>query len=251
MNHLSNYFNELANLIESSSKMAGGVNHPTSIGDNREIIVQNFLEKHLPNRFDIKIGGTIFNNEGRESGQIDVIVSNELGLNFKEHGKMFHCIESVAAAISVKSDLTKEKLFDCLEEFSNIPQPSLEVIKDYDGGNESGMFIEKYPALIIFAFTGLSADTIRNHMYNFYAEKLNSNIRENRVPHMVVVNKEYVIVAKKYYMTGNNNLTFDILRLDTTNQGQPFAGIIGLITQYNTYINVLEYEFAKYFNKNM
>lgn len=128
MNRIGRYLNSLADKLDIESKLAGEAGHNPTIGDNRERLVQLFLSKHLPDSLNVFVGGLIIDSDGNESKQIDVIVSNNLGINFREHEKMFIGVESVASAITVKSMLDKAAIYDCLYNLASIPIISSEIL---------------------------------------------------------------------------------------------------------------------------
>ncbi len=205
--------------------------------------MEEFLSKHLPRSFEVSQGGIVINKQGETSSQIDLIISNDLGLNFKEHGKMFTCIESIAAAISIKSNLDKDKLEQALDEFASIPQPDLSVIIGDLEGIETE-FISKYPSLILFAYDGLTAKTIKKLLKSYYKGK---SIQHNRYPHFICVNNKYIIWCFKPYTTGKSDVEFHFEPLTEEQIGKMYAAIIGVISQYNSYTNDIRYEFGQYF----
>jgi hypothetical protein len=95
-------------------------------GTSREDILLDFIDRHLPNRFKIIKGGLIFDSRGNESNQIDLIITNDLTLQFSEFaghrfGKSFNCLEGCIAVISVKSRLDKDGIIDSLKKYKFNP----------------------------------------------------------------------------------------------------------------------------------
>lgn len=157
---IQNYFNGVADKIASASLIAGTAQHRPDIGENREDIVRDFLRRHLPRRLFASLGGQVISHDGRESGQIDVIVSNDLGVRFDENEKTFVTAESVAGAITVKSSLNQAALIDALTNLSTIPEPSAEAFgfKILRPGSTEA-FLERHPSLYVFAYEGISGET--------------------------------------------------------------------------------------------
>ena len=124
------YFNLIAKELDVKSKKAGLTDNNADIGFNREIITQDFLSKHLPRRLKPILGGTIFGNDNTDSKQIDIIVSNDISINFEDNAKMFVAIENVASAISVKSVFCKsDKIKDINPEARDlIKSPVVKII---------------------------------------------------------------------------------------------------------------------------
>lgn len=82
---------------------------PTAaMGDERETLIREFLEKVFP--FPYRFGsGAIADSSGNESGQIDVVVEWPFFASFPAvgGGQRLYLAESVAFVIEVKSNLTK------------------------------------------------------------------------------------------------------------------------------------------------
>ena len=79
-------------------------------------------------------GGFIFDSLGNESKQIDLIIINDATVQFDQFsgvekgGKSFSIIEGCYGAFSIKTNLTKDELFNSLDNFDSIPtMPKLEV----------------------------------------------------------------------------------------------------------------------------
>ena len=53
------------------------------VGTINEDIFANFLKRHIRSRCEIIKGGYIINSRGIKFKQIDIIITNDLGLNFK------------------------------------------------------------------------------------------------------------------------------------------------------------------------
>jgi hypothetical protein len=112
---LVNYFANRANILEDQAKSAKIYDNPVDKGDVREGIVLGFLQDHLPKRCEIIRGGYVFDQFGNRSKQIDLIVTSDSTLQFKQRYstheiKSFNTTEGTLAAISVKSTLDKEEL---------------------------------------------------------------------------------------------------------------------------------------------
>jgi len=171
-------------------------------GMTREDVLKRFLENHLPKRCEVIKGGFIFDSEGNESSQIDLIVTNDLTLQFKQFEKSFNIVEGCYAAISVKTMLDKQGLEDALRNISSIPQmPSAapDMIISFISNKE---LILTYPMGIVFAFDGTHIETTLKNIETFYTE---TSIPQNRRPKLIIVNNKYIIVR----IEGEGGLTRD------------------------------------------
>lgn len=256
------YFNAVSKLISARGEIAGLTKHGTTTGTNREIIVKEFLEKHIPRRLITTTGGVIL-GDGSPSKQIDVLINSDSALQFKECDQLYTCVDSMAAAISIKSTLDKSAIIQALDEFKSIPKEYSFAVKmnSYLNGEEAKSFISDFrkrtPNLSIMAYNGSSVDTIMDHIIDYY--KVNPHIPENRRPSYIWVNGEWAIVRldydKKYdkliedgtmiQLVGSRDVytKFDI-------EENPCAPYLYLIKSLNLYIsreNNISFDFTEYF----
>lgn len=192
---LGRYFNGLADVIATRAVLGGDANENIDIGTNREVICKELLEKHLPPRFSVTQGGDIFGIGDTRSGQIDIVVTHDMSMAFRENNKPRCPVESVTAAISVKSQLTKAALVNALENLASIPQPHLLVITLGLLSKPPTEYILSWPALFLFAFSGLPADTCRQHLVDFHAA---NSVPLNRIPRAIVVNRSFILTFCAY-----------------------------------------------------
>lgn len=195
---LRDYYQKIADSMSSEKEGSNIFANMSDRGISREDILKDFLKKHLPLRCDVIKGGFIFDANGKESNQIDLIITNDLTLQFRQYddfnsnGKSFNYIEGCYAAISVKSLLNKDGLIDSLNNLASIPNmpdikakinPSLKLANTMD--------IEAMPLKIVFAFTGIEMTTIQEYMEEYYSK---NNIPKSRRVNIIVVNNRYIIV---------------------------------------------------------
>jgi hypothetical protein len=131
------------------------------------------------------LGGFVFNTEGLESDQLDVIVITNKCPQFNMHnpdgtGKSFSAVEGTAAVISLKSDLDGDQLVGALKNLASIP----EFIQE-------GRSHADLPFKMIYAPAGLSATTIKKHLETFYAD--NPDIPSSKRVDLIHVLGKFVI----------------------------------------------------------
>lgn len=246
------YFNIVAKRLSLEYKLTGTGKNSSDIGYNREMLLEKFLINHIPYRLKAYLGGHIFGvGEKNESKQIDLILANDIGLNFKEHSKMFTAVENVAAAFSIKSSLNKKELIDCLENLASIPQINKEVIK-FKFIKESIIddFIKYHPTLFIFAFKGASLENTMKTLEEFYKNK---EIPFNRYPTMIIVNERYYIsfTPNKTNKVGGGNIPsyiFNPVKLDETICGIPFFNLLNSLSEYQDWLSKMTIDYKVYFN---
>jgi hypothetical protein len=248
---IKNYFNSLADLISADMKMAGTLIHKGDIGSNREEKLLSVLNNHLPDRMHAIKGGCIINIRNENSKQIDIIVRADNTPKFEQNEKTFVIAESVVAAITLKSNLTKEAIYDCLDNLASIPQSSPEVISflvlKSDAREE---FISKHPSLFIYAFDGVSMEKCLTHINAYYSGR---KIPKNRYPIEIVIHGKYSIkfMSQEGMTLDGTHIEagkFYGAKLPSDYTGYPLASIINRIYSYVDWMPYLRIDYYKYIN---
>lgn len=162
MNRVGTYLNSVSDELVAASGRAATVTNRGDIGTNREHLLLDFLGAHLPRRMSSSLGGMVVGVDGTESGQIDILVANDLGLRFEANARTFLTAESVAAAISVKSHLGTAEIEDSLRNLASIPDPSPDLMTFpllRDPSAAFRRFVEVHPTKVIFGFSGMQPDS--------------------------------------------------------------------------------------------
>lgn len=235
---LTNYFQNIADVLDQKKKISEVFPNNVDSGQTREGILKQFLQEHLPLRCKVVSGGFIFNSNDEESSQIDLIILHDLTLQFdalQSLGlKTFAAIEGCMAAISVKTNLDKEQLENSLDGFATIPKmPKLTINPQLitDIPNE-------IPLRIIFAFTSLKPETIKSHLEDYY-KKNPTPIKEQ--VRFVLVNNNYIITRT---LQDNPTNKGDLIPANTFFISQPrkYSGAYGLhflITELQRITNII------------
>ncbi len=253
MTRISNYFNGLADKIAALSLVAGTASHKPDIGANRENIIRDFLNCHLPRRLSASLGGQVITPDGIESGQIDVIISNDIGIRFEENEKTFVTAECVAGAITVKTTLDSHSINDAMQNLATIPEPN-PAIFDFKllKSGSSGAFLERHPSYFIFAYDGIRGETCIELVKKFYQN--NQHIPSRRFPCSIILNKKYIISYLKSdtrvqsgHIVPKN--TFYLQTLDEANRGYPFVNMLNHLLSYADWLNYMSITFHNYFNE--
>jgi hypothetical protein len=197
---LLEYFQNRADALESEAKSDRIYPNTGDIGSERENNLFDFINNHIPFRCKILKGGFIFDFNGNQSKQIDLIVTNDLTFQFRKSEsyskqKSFNCIEGCYAAISVKSYLNKNELIDSLENLESIPTEKKIKVSPYMTNRQQ--FIDQIPQRIIFAYDGDSHQTIQGHLRDYYS----THRLDQRSPDMIIVNNSFYI-----YRVGSEGL---------------------------------------------
>lgn len=228
MKIIANYFKVIANSLLESSKVANNLNHAVSIGTVREILIQNFLQKVLP-QYITFCSGQIFDYHEHFSGQIDIIATpiTSPRLHISDNISIFPA-ESVLSAIEVKSVLNTG-LSQCIDNCLTIKMLSncsgITDPKEYD-------FKKKCKSNIsysIFGFDGIKLNTLIKNI-ECYCKTHNTSYH-NPPDAIIVLKKGYI--AKKYDISTHHS----------------HNDFISFNTSYKTFNdpNIVLFEYFKYF----
>ena len=195
---LESYFFNTSKVLRGESDKSAIFPNPSDIGDTREDIFAQILRDHLPVGCVVSKGGFLFNLEGDESKQIDILINSSQSLRFNfdpdGHRKTFSCVDGCIGVVSVKSDLSRANLIDALDNLASIPRKS-----DISDRMNPMFKIKNYsdwPYKAIFASKGASCDLICNELNTYYAE--HPEIPDNLKPDLVYVAGKYFIENTGY-----------------------------------------------------
>ncbi|MBN1364421.1 MAG: hypothetical protein JW976_06425 [Syntrophaceae bacterium] len=249
-NRLNNYFSQIGKVLKGEADSASIFQNTTDVGVSREKVYANILKLHLPTCCNVDLGGFVFDLDGNESKQIDIIICNEQTIRFNffntdGSGKSFSCIDGCIGVVSVKSNLNSNELIDSLNNFASLPDKCplegrnnpLIVINDY----------EEWPFKIIFASAGITPETSLSTINTFYLE--HPEIPLYKRPNIIHVAGKYLIirVGKEGGQTSNGTLlppnSFFCQTVFPDEFGIPF--VISRIQTIATSTNNLIYNFEK------
>jgi hypothetical protein len=255
LNAMREYFNSLAEILAASSKSASFGEHRPDTGSNREDLIIDLLNKHLPDRLKSISGGKVMNLEGQLSQQIDVIVKNDLFPRFDQHGKTRVIAESVAGVISVRSKLNKAGLEETIENVASVPPFSDSTLSLSNTSivrtDLQAQFISNWPFRAVFAYDSIDPDSIYQHALSYY--KSNA-ARVGRFPDMIIVNKRIFI---RFLPDGGElqdgtklppNFMQPLLLTDATS-GYPIAGMITMLNDYIPWMHYMKFNFSPYVDR--
>lgn len=192
--HLREHYASVAKELSSQAKQAGLLQNPTGVGTAREEVYRTFLERHIPKMCDAFLGGYLFDMLGNASSQMDVIVTggNTPRFRMSSGNRYIAPLEGTIAVAEIKSQLNKDTLGEALNGCASIPSiPEPEGIKpSYLRVGEERW--RETPYKIVFAYDGISADTICGHLDEFYKQR--PEIPNAKRPNIVHVLEKYMIM---------------------------------------------------------
>lgn len=222
---LQAYYNKVAEVLRGEAAAASVFANTTDIGMSRELAYAEFLKQHAPSKCNVFLGGFLFDEDGTESKQLDIIVTTDTAPRFNFHnkegaGKSFSPVEGTLGVVSVKSTLNKAELFDALGGIASIPPT-----RSLDGRVNIFLKIKNYddwPVKIVYASNGIAPATLLVHLDEFFTA--NPAIPINRRPNFIHVAGSCLIVRAQEGMSmhhrGTNTalpLTVGSYHLVTTN----------------------------------
>jgi hypothetical protein len=191
---LNNYYLNVGEVLQGNANTASIFPNKTDVGMSREQIYAEVLHSHLPSNCSVQMGGFLFDQEGNESNQIDIIITGQSSLQFNylkkdSGGKVFACIDGCVGAVSVKSHLDSKQLIESLNNIASLPNKSI----------REGMLnpfltmpnYEDWPYKVIFSFDGIAIQPILATLNSFYDQ--NPHIPLNKRPNLIHVAGKYVI----------------------------------------------------------
>jgi hypothetical protein len=170
---LQNYYSQIGRVLKGEADSASIFQNKTDIGVSREKVYAEILKQHLPACCNVVFGGFLFDLDGNESKQVDIIICNEQTVRFNFHninesGKSFSCIDGCIGVVSVKSNLNSNELTDSLLNFASLPEK-----RPLEGRKNPLITINNYedwPFKIIFASDGISPESSLSTLNTFYLE---------------------------------------------------------------------------------
>lgn len=128
---LNDLFASIETTLLARFKESGFIQHAGDKGENREEILREFLEKHLPTRYGVT-KGEVITKDGNRSHAIDIIIYDAVNCPVLYSGKTSIVpIEGVYGIIEAKSSLSKVEFEDAavkIESFKRMAPRDLGVI---------------------------------------------------------------------------------------------------------------------------
>jgi hypothetical protein len=194
---LANYYDTVAKVLRGEAQPAAIFPNNPDKGLNREQVYCKFLKQHAPAKCSIKLGGFLFQEDGSESRQLDLIVITDTAPQFDfyhEHGgKTFACVEGALGVFSIKSYLDKNQLFEALGNLASIP-PTHEI-----GGKLSSLSsildYADWPYKFVYASDGMAPDTLLSHLGDYY--EAHPEIPFSRRPNVIHIAGKAVVVRSR------------------------------------------------------
>lgn len=199
---LREYYIKVAEVLRGEADAASVFANTTDIGISRELVYAEFLRQHAPSKCNVFLGGFLFDDDGAESKQLDIIITTDTAPNFNFQnkdglGKSFSPVEGSLGVVSIKSILNRAELFDALGGIASIPptrglgnrENPLFKIKNYDD----------WPVKVVYASNGIAPETLLAHLNEYYAT--HPEIPLSRRPNFIHVAGSCFIVRIKEGMS--------------------------------------------------
>jgi hypothetical protein len=189
------YFERVGAVLRGEAESASIFPNSTDIGMSRERVYAEFLRLHAPSKCNVFLGGFLFDMQGTESRQLDVIITTDTTPRYDLHnrdgaGKSFSPVEGTLGVASIKSTLNKAELEDALSGIASIPPTD-----SLEGRLSFGVELLRYddwPYKIVYASDGIAGATLLQHLHDFYAA--NPDIPAARRPNLIHVAGKYIVL---------------------------------------------------------
>lgn len=184
-------------LLAEFEKAKVEVPHYGERGSETELVVINWLNKHLPKRFSA-CGGFILDDNDKISPQTDVIIYDALNcpiLRYSEKNLIIPA-DNAAVAIEVKSNLTKEALVDASKKIKAVKSLGKMPLSDLDLLSEGAKKIVQRQTLgVVFAF---ESHTSLRTIGSWYEEIFKQpQYNGGHIDYICVLNKGWIDLAIK------------------------------------------------------
>lgn len=151
---LYQYFKKTAVVLLAEYDRSKEQNSSANLGKNREYFCKEFLSKILPPKLSIK-SGEIWDSQNNKTGQLDLVILRDDAPSLNIGSENVYLSEGVFSVIEVKSNLTREKVFEAGEAIIKVVNLKINIGAQIC----SGAILDR-PLRIIFAYEGASWDTI-------------------------------------------------------------------------------------------
>jgi hypothetical protein len=185
---LREYYLGVAKVLRGEADAASVFANTSDIGMSRENAYKEFLVQHAPSKCNVFLGGFLFDDDGNESKQLDIIITTDTTPRYDLHnangsGKSFSPVEGTLGIVSVKSTLNRNELFDALSGIASVPltRPLGERL------NKQVKFddYQDWPLKVIYASKGIDPQTLLSHLNEYYLT--NAHVPLHRRPDIIHV----------------------------------------------------------------
>ena len=245
------YFISVANIVDAQFRGYEAIaKNPADKGELCEIFIKNFLHDSIGDSFKIFRGGHIVNSLGVESKQMDIILTGKKTIKLFGDKGIFPT-ETVHGCFSITATLSKNKLFNCCDEFKSIPKrgydflaPAFAPKKFFEDSTQ--VWKKLLPYKCVFAYKGELLEAWIDEMKELYKEQ---DLFYNAIPDLIIVNK--VGFIEKIISKENGNGFSFVSFKDYDNIGIPFGKMLYHLNTFNWEELYSQPELKRYFDKDM
>lgn len=214
-------FRRISKALAAQAEVAAGTGHAATTGRIREMLIQQFLVPHLPRTLQVR-SGVIIDSKGARSRQQDcVLVDTRLPLiDVGSQTDSLLIAESVVATLEVKSHLGTSELKETLESVAQTKALFRSGEQTYHKGGAYLRVPKPFPILAyVFAYDGLSLETVSQAMSDFAHERKDGGI----VPEAICILQKGVLLRSQLMpVVEGNHVKLPSLK-ETTVTGQPLT----------------------------
>lgn len=223
MSKIDLYFSSQAKALFQAYK-AASVMDKSVVGENREVLLKEFLEKHLSGDVAIGLRGQVIDSNSSTSGEVDLVIYSPLAPKFGNLA--FYFSENVLFAIEVKSKLSRRSLKKALDNITKIKK----LHREYAPGSIARGALSKRIPCGVFAFeTSLGISSTQRQINDYYS--LNEIDKEDKI--------EWVCVLNSFFIVNNEGGTWVNLDEITKEEKPARKGLITISKSYHSLFPML------------
>ena len=214
-------FRRIANALAAAAEVAAGTGHAVTTGRLREVLVQQFLQPHLPRDLEVR-SGVIVDATGKKTKQQDcVLVDTRLPLiDVGSSTDALLVAESVVATVEVKSYLSADELANTIDAISQTIHLTRNGTQVYRKGLVEMRLPKPNPILTyIFAYDGASLETLAQTIADVAHERKDGGVAPDAV---CVLKKGALLRSQLMPVVTGSNVQLPSLK-DTKLTVQPLA----------------------------
>jgi hypothetical protein len=192
-------------LLQNFDRTTAAGNHGGDLGENRENLIVDFINQNQPRRLYAHRGGQVIGINSEPSQQIDILVTHDSSIEFREDSKSYRVAEAILAGIAVKSNLTREHLKSDFKNLASIPKPSHVALKlaHSDAAGLLNIYSRTYPIRMLIGWDGATSDSLMSALNEVVSE--NPDIPVDNYPDVITVLKRgfsLQLHGKKEFLKG-------------------------------------------------
>lgn len=253
LSQMCEYYADLEAKIAAEGRLGGFTTHNTDKGSNREQILIDILNAHLPRRLKAIKGGVVVNLNGDVSKQIDIIIVHDAFPAFGAVANPVVIAEAVLGVIEVKSSLTisdteksRGELLKAIDNVTSVPtMTGGSLVAKPKARHE---IFKKLPVRAVYAYTCGDQRALHAKAQELLL-KTAPQLRF-RFPNVIAVNqKVHMVHHPNYKHPARAKVDCIDLTVNKALQGLPIGAILSMLVDTVSFLPHMEVNMGEYVAK--